>query len=211
MKQILMDCYQALQAVPAVVTRGWPQAELPLPHIQLSLMEDRLLDSGERMQSLGLRLRAASPEAADDLAEAVDAALQGQGLGRRGCLDGVEHDRGSFLKIMRFDRLLPPEGLPAILVSLNGHQYAAKLLGYLRQRAIHQGAGLWGGQLQPLPGQALRAELRLQLPLAALANLEAAWQSGAAISYTNNGQTAQAQLSAYSLADGLLDAQLSLS
>ena len=167
-------------------------------------MEDRLLSGGERLTAVRIRIRAASPEAADDLTEEVDAALKGIGLLRRGCLDSTEHDRGSYLKVLRYERLLPPAGLPAYALTLMGRQYPASLIHCRRERELLNAQGLGARDPLPLTGRPLRADLRLSLPLGALQDLEAAWRSGEAILLTRDGQQGAARLAAYSLSAGRL-------
>lgn len=208
MRQLLKDCYEALRGVPASVTRGWPAVSQPLPHILFSLLEDRLLSTGERLMAVGIRVRATSPEAADELSDLVDAALSGLDLKRTGCLDNTEHDRGSYLKVLRYERLLPPAQLPRYQLTLMGREYPGGLIHYRKERALLKAEGLSAAQPLPLTGRPIRADIRLTLPLAALSDLEAAWRSGDMITLSRNGQPGSARLVAYSLTAGRLTLEM---
>ena len=64
----LREIYQALSALDCAVTRGWPQAMIPLPAIAFSGCEDSVGEDGSRRFQVELKARAASPEGADALA-----------------------------------------------------------------------------------------------------------------------------------------------
>lgn len=202
MSALVQEAFQALQGTQATITRGWPQALVPLPSVSLSLSEDSIREAGCRLQLLELALRGSSPEAADALAEAVETALLPLNLRRTLCRDGAEKDRGSFLKLLRYERRLP--ACPPLQLLLQGQAFAAELLGRRRERRLLPAGGLSDGLPTLKPGPWTSATLRLRLPREALAPLEQAFAGGSRL--TVEGQSAM--ISGYSLKGGHLEVDL---
>ena len=75
MSLYMRGIYLALQGPDCAVTRGWPQALIPLPAIAISSFTDSLDEAGQRRFAVDLPLRAATPEGADSLAQETEEAL----------------------------------------------------------------------------------------------------------------------------------------
>ena len=130
MNALIAQAYAALRPLPAALTRGFPQAVVPLPSITLEQKEDRFDSAGERLQALQLTLRAQSPEAADELSALVQAALAPLQLRRAFCRDGAEPGSGAYLKHMLYE-LRQPANLTGQL-SIGGITHQALLLRWQR-------------------------------------------------------------------------------
>ena len=202
MSALIREAYEALQGTPATVTRGWPQAIVPLPSISLSQLEDSLKEGGERQELIELCLRCSSPEAADALAGSVETALAPLGLRRTACRDGSEKDRGNFLKLLRYERRTPAG--TALQLAMGGKDYQAELLYKLRERRLMPQGGL-SGALSPLvPGPLMRSAWRVKLPACALQAADSAFREGIALSVEGS----QALIASYSLKASLLELEL---
>ena len=105
--------YQALQGMGAVVTRGWPQADVPAPSVSYA-QTISAWDEASGLHRYGYRLtvRAAAPEDCDAAAQEADGRMRALGFARRACFDGAEGNGGSFLKTMDYEGLFGAEGLP---------------------------------------------------------------------------------------------------
>ncbi|NLE27140.1 MAG: hypothetical protein GX625_17765 [Clostridiaceae bacterium] len=105
--------YQALQGMGAVVTRGWPQADVPAPSVAYA-QTISAWDEASGLHRYGYRLtvRAAAPEDCDAAAQEADGRMRALGFARRACFDGAEGNGGSFLKTMDYEGLFGAEGLP---------------------------------------------------------------------------------------------------
>lgn len=171
MNALLSAAHAALRPLPAALTRGFPQAIVPLPSITLELREDRVERDGERLEALQLTLRAASPEAADQLSALADQALEPLGLRRAGCRDGAEPGSGAYLKLMAYERR--GDAAPGCTLSMAGQAHAARLLSWERQRQTEDPRGLYCGPPRPVDRGLQRGTLTLSLPAAALGALMA--------------------------------------
>lgn len=169
MNALLLAAHAALSSLPAALTRGFPQAIVPLPSITLELKEDRLDKDGERLQALQLSLRAQSPEAADQLSALVDQALEPLQLRRAACRDGAEPGSGAYLKLMAYELREGPA--PPGTLTMNNHDHAARLLSWERTRQTEDARGLYGGPPRMKDQGLRRGALTLALPLAALPDL----------------------------------------
>lgn len=179
MSALMQAAYDALQGIPAAVSRGWPQVPLPLPAVSLSLLDDRLLEGGERVEQLELLLRAASPEGADALASQVEQALAPLQLRRTAMKDGAEKDKGSFTRLLRCERRTP--ALPLQALSVLGQRFEAELLSRQQERRLLSQGGTVGGPPRLVPGPLKHRQQRLRLPLAAAEPLQQALREGIAV------------------------------
>ncbi|MHC1787050.1 MAG: hypothetical protein AB9880_08330 [Christensenellales bacterium] len=175
MNGLLQQAYAALLPLPAALTRGWPQAIVPLPSITLEGKDDRLEKDGERVQSLQVSLRAALPEEADQLAALVEGALQALDLRRTGCRDGAEKDSGAFLKLMGYELRSPAvEELPqAAGLLVSGQYFDARILLWEREMAVLDLRSLADAAPRLESLGLSRGSLLLRLPAAALPLLAA--------------------------------------
>jgi len=176
MNALIRQVYEALLPLNIAVTRGFPQAIVPLPSITIEEKDNRLEREGEQVQALQLSIRAASPEQADALAVQADAILAGLLLRRVSCKDSAEKDSGTYLKVMGYERRWAPEAaepLPATLV-IGAQQIAATLIAWEREAALLNVSSL-ADTLPRLVGEHLgKAALTLRLPIQALDALQAA-------------------------------------
>ena len=121
----LRDIYQALSALDCAVTRGWPQAMIPLPAIAFSGCEDSVGEDGSRRFQVELKARAASPEGADALAAGADGILTSLGLRRTLMKDGAEKDSDTFLKTLRYEMREGPGTGETLEVTAGGQAFMA--------------------------------------------------------------------------------------
>lgn len=102
MTGIMNQLYRALEALPAALSRAWPQQAQPLPAISFSLMDYQAGERGLDAVSIRVSARASLPEEADALAEQAAEALSPLGLMLASARDEAEADSGVFLKSLVF-------------------------------------------------------------------------------------------------------------
>ncbi len=171
MNALIGQVYQALLPLQVAVTRGFPQAIVPLPSISIEEKDNRVERDGEQVQALQVSIRAASPEQADDLCAQADAVLSAMGLRRAACRDGAEKDSGSYLKATAYERRLAAGAAeaPEAMLQLGTQQFEAALVSWEREAALVDARSL-GDRMPRLAGERLgKATLTLRLDVRALA------------------------------------------
>ena len=204
----LRQIYQALRALDCAVTRGWPQALVPLPSISFSGCEDSIGEDGSRRFTVELTARAASPEGADELAEGANGIMQGLGLRRSYMKDGAEKDRDTFTKLLRYTRREGPGGGEESGVSLvmGGNTRTAGLISRGGRRAMIDLRTLEDNGARPWPGPVDAETLSLRLPEEALGDALSAFRAGDDV--TADGEAAL--ITGYALSEGILRLELCL-
>lgn len=184
----LREIYQALSALDCAVTRGWPQAMIPLPSIAFSGCEDSLSPDGSRRFAVELKARAASPEGADALAADADGILTTLGLRRTLMKDGAEKDSDAFTKMMRYELLENPAIGEPVELSAGGQVYPAGIGKRRAKRAMIDLRMLADARARPHPGPAEAERLSLVLKSDALEAVSAAFYAGETVRV--NGEAA---------------------
>lgn len=194
MSLTMRDIYTALVALPCAVTRGWPQALVPMPAIALTQLDDSQRENGGRTLQVELTLRAGTPEAADSLALAAQAALAPLGLRRTLGRDGAQKDQDAFVKTLRYEAEEPgPQEVPrAVALVISGQTYAASLLQRLRERPLTDLTTLSDPMPRLRAGRPLRGTARVRLAHDAMAAAQAAWQAGQPVALDGDGMLIRA-------------------
>lgn len=174
----LKEIYQALSGLDCAVTRGWPQALVPLPSLAFSGCEDSLSPDGTRRFSVEILARAASPEGADTLAGGVCDVMAALGLRRVYMKDGAEKDRDTFTKLMRFELLSGGPMGESLTLDFGERSYAGRVCSRAGERRLHDLRTLSETAARPAPGPAGPQLLSLLLPREALADVLAAFERG---------------------------------
>lgn len=202
----LREIYRALRALDCAVTRGWPQALVPLPSISFSGCEDSELPDGSRKFIAELTARAASPEGADALAQQAGEIMAGLGLRRTRMKDGAEKDSDTFTKLLRYELRewsVPGEAPEAVI---GGRAYRARLVSKTGERAIRILSTLADPAARPCPGPISPERMSLRLNPEACEDALAAFRGGEAV--TVGGE--EALIEGYLLDDGGLRLDLCL-
>ena len=184
----LREIYQALSQLDCAVTRGWPQAMIPLPAIAFSGCEDSIGEDGSRRFQVELKARAASPEGADALAAGADGILSSLGLRRTSIKDGVERDSDTFVKTLRYEMREGPGTGETLEVTAGGQTFAAMPILRRAKRAMLDLRTLADAHACPHPGPAEAERLSLRLAPEAQSVVTAAFRAGETI--TVNGEPA---------------------
>lgn len=177
----LREIYQALSALDCAVTRGWPQAMIPLPAIAFSGCEDSLTPDGGRLFQVELKARAASPEGADALAAGADGILTSLGLRRTGMKDGAEKDSDTFTKTLRYELRESPGIGETLEVTAGGQTYTASPILRRAKRTMLDLRTLADTHARPHPGPAEAERLSLTLGIEAWETVITAFRSGEAV------------------------------
>ena len=177
----LREIYQALSALDCAVTRGWPQAMIPLPAIAFSGCEDSIGEDGSRRFQVELKARAASPEGADALAAGADGILTSLGLRRTGMKDGAEKDSDAFLKTLRYELRESPGTGETLELVIGGQIYTASPILRRAKRAILDLRTLADAHARPYPGPAEAERLSLRLTTEAREAVTASFRAGETI------------------------------
>lgn len=176
MNALIKTVYEALAPLQIAVTRGFPQAIVPLPSITIEEKDNRLEREGEQVQALQICIRAASPEQADSLAVQADAILTALQLRRMGCKDAAEKDSGAYVKVMAYERRQAAEAMAplAATLTLGTQQYEATLISWERETTLIDARSL-DDALPRLVGSHMgKAALTLHLGGQALEAIQAA-------------------------------------
>lgn len=175
--------YQALDALDCAVTRGWPQALIPLPAIAISGCTDSLDEEGERRFAVDLCLRAASPEWADALAAQAQAALMPLGLLRTQSKDGADKTSDSFTKTLRYEikEAAPDAADTRLALTLGGRAWPAQIISRTCRRRLHDITRLTDTGQRLLPAGEEYSRLKLRLPGSALTAAQAQYDAGEAL------------------------------
>lgn len=187
MTDLLAAAHQQLTALGVRVTRGWPQGIVGLPSIVLKEAENAVAADGGTHLALDIAVRAASPEEADDLARRADAALP---YARTACKDGAEKDGSCFMKHLRYEHRLPAPDAPpeGIALTVRGTAHVGRVLRRERRRALLDVGVLSDPAPRLAPGRLTRHTLLVQLPGAALADMEATFAAADALPLPGGGQ-----------------------
>ena len=181
----LREIYQALSALDCAVTRGWPQAMIPLPAIAFSGCEDSAGEDGSRRFQVELKARAASPEGADALAAGADGILVSLGLRRTSMKDGAEKDSDAFLKTLRYELREGPGTGEALEVTAGGQAFPAGIVRRLAKRTILYLGTLADAHARPHPGPAEAERMSLRLGIEAREMVTAAFRAGETVTVGN--------------------------
>ena len=184
----LREIYQALSALDCAVTRGWPQAMIPLPAIAFSGCEDSIGEDGSRRFQVELKARAASPEGADALAAGADGILTSLGLRRTSMKDGAEKDSDTFTNTLRYEMREGPGTGETLEVTAGGQTFAAIPILRRAKRAMLDLRTLADAHARPHPGPAEAERLSLRLGIEAREAVTAAFRAGETIMV--NGEAA---------------------
>ena len=184
----LREIYQALSALDCAVTRGWPQAMIPLPAIAFSGCEDSIGEDGSRRFQVELKARAASPEGADALAAGADGILVSLGLRRTSMKDGAEKDSDAFTKTLRYEMREGPGIGETLELTAGGQAFMAIPTLRRAKRAMLDLRTLADDHARPHPGPAEAERLSLRLVPEAQSVVTAAFRAGETI--TVNGEPA---------------------
>ena len=174
----LREIYQALSALDCAVTRGWPQAMIPLPAIAFSGCEDSVGADGSRRFQVELKARAASPEGADALAAGADGILVSLGLRRTSMKDGAEKDSDAFTKTLRYEMREGPGTGETLELSAGGQAYMAIPILRRAKRAMLDLRTLDDAHARPHPGPAEAERLSLRLGIGAREAVITAFRAG---------------------------------
>ena len=181
----LRDIYQALSVLDCAVTRGWPQAMIPLPAIAFSGCEDSVGEDGNRRFQVELKARAASPEGADALAAGADGILVSLGLRRTSMKDGAERDSDAFTKTLRYELREGPGTGEVLEVTTGGQAFMAIPILRRAKRAMLDLRTLDDAHARPHPGPAEAERLSLRLGIEARETVTAAFRAGETITVGN--------------------------
>ena len=174
----LREIYQALSQLDCAVTRGWPQAMIPLPAIAFSGCEDSVGEDGSRRFQVELKARAASPEGADALAAGADGILSSLGLRRTYMKDGAEKDSDTFTKTLRYEMRESPGTGETLELTAGGQTFAAIPILRRAKRTMLDLRTLDDAHARPHPGPAEAERLSLRLPTGAQGAVTAAFRAG---------------------------------
>ncbi len=188
----LGDVYQALRTLDCALTRGWPQAKVPLPAIAFCGCEDSLGEDGTRRFGVELTVRAASPEGADALAGEAQAALAGLGLRRSYMKDGAEKDRDTYIKLLRYELRESPSPTQSLHIEVGGQLFSASLLYRRGSRALHELHVLDEAAPRLHLGPMEAGRLVLMLPGEALGPVVAAFEGGQVVWAAGQGALVEA-------------------
>ena len=183
MSLTMRDIYLALQGLDCAVTRGWPQALIPLPAIAISGFMDSLDERGERRFAVDLTLRAPSPEGADSLALEVEEALAPLHLRRSGSKDGAEKDRDSFTKALRYEKREPPADASSmeITLTIDEASYTARLISMSSRRRLTDISRVDDRAPRLMAAGEEYSRLKVRLPGALFNGLQAHYALGEAV------------------------------
>lgn len=184
----LREIYQALSQLDCAVTRGWPQAMIPLPAIAFSGCEDSVGEDGSRRFQVELKARAASPEGADALAAGADGILSSLGLRRTSMKDGAEKDSDTFTKTLRYELREGPGTGETLELVIGGQTYTAIPILRRAKRAMLDLRTLADAHARPYPGPAEAERISLTLSTDAQGAVTAAFRAGETV--TVNGEEA---------------------
>lgn len=187
MNALIKQVYEALLPLQIAVTRGFPQAIVPLPSITVEEKDNRVEREGEQVQVLQLAIRAASPEQADGLAVQADTILTALQLRRTLCKDAAERDSGAYVKVMAYERRWAAEAMEPLMamLTLGTQQYEATLIAWEREAALIDARTLDDALPRLVGGHLGKATLTLRVGVQALEAIQAAM-----------GETAQVTLGA---------------
>ena len=181
----LREIYQALSALDCAVTRGWPQAMIPLPAIAFSGCEDSVGEDGSRRFQVELKARAASPEGADALAAGADGILSSLGLRRTSMKDGAERDSDTFVKSLRYEMRESPGTGEALELVIGGQTYTSIPILRRAKRTMLDLRTLADAHARPHPGPAEAERLSLRLGIEAREAVTAAFRAGETVMVGN--------------------------
>ena len=174
MNALIGQVYEALLPLQIAVTRGFPQAIVPLPSITIEEKDNRLEREGEQVQALQLAIRAASPEQADSLAVQADAILTALQMRRTLCKDAAERDSGAYVKVMVYERRRAAEAAEPLLatLTLGTQQYEAGLISWERETVLIDARSLDDALPRLVGGHLGKATLTLRLSVQALGAIQ---------------------------------------
>ena len=181
----LREIYQALSQLDCAVTRGWPQAMIPLPAIAFSGCEDSIGEDGSRRFRVELKARAASPEGADALAAGADGILTSLGLRRTSMKDGAEKDSDAFTKTLRYELRESPGIGETLELTAGGQAFMAIPILRRAKRAMLDLRTLADAHARPHPGPVEAERLSLTLGIEAREAVTAAFRAGETITVGN--------------------------
>jgi len=206
MSLTMRGIYEALQELDCAVTRGWPQALIPLPAIAISGCMDSLEESGDRRFAVDLTLRAASPEGADRLAAEAQMALSPLGLRRSGSKDGAEKDKDCFTKTLRYEAREAPADAAGMDMDLTigGRVYTARIISISCRRKLADITALNDEHPRLTAAMEDYHRLKLRLPGSALSDVQALYESGEPLMVMGR----KALIEGYTLSEGRVELNL---